>query len=355
VNPLSRVKHILRTIAQEIRQGVAFYVQAIRHRFRPAAPPPGPTPTDTGRDPRARLWVPVRTALVRVPDPRRLLGTVVNRITPGHEMGSGGQGRVFAVQGRSDIVLKQFTTPIPEAVGDLETLIEARAGVEARLADTRIDLCWPIQATAEDDKLTGYIMPRIASDFFYSTDWRGRDRERQLAFAIREISAVKLPFLVNDEQRVELVWLVARFLDAMHSEGLAYGDISWTNFSFQIDPVVRLSVHDFDSTRIMGRRSLTRAPAAHTVDWDDPRAQPEAAASFDTDRYRFALLAYRMLVGKTLDGRIDSDQIPDQIPMFNDHQVKHMRSLWIRADGDRGTRPTIHEWLSALESQPATL
>lgn len=130
----------------------------------------------------------------------------------------------------------------------------------------------------------------------------------------------------------------------------AYGDISWTNFSFQIHPQVRVSVHDFDSTRIVGRRAMSRAPAAHTIDWDDPKAPDGVPASFDTDRYRFALLAYRLLVSKTLDSRIDPTRIPEQFAPFEAGVSRRLRSLWVRADGARGTRPTVLECIHALES-----
>lgn len=157
-----------------------------------------------------------------------------------------------------------------------------------------------------------------------------------------------MPFIVDDEQRAQLLWLVARFLDAMHCEGIAYGDISWDNFSFQFDPKVRLSVYYFESTRAIGSRAMIIVPTVNPANWHDPEA-PGEPASFDTDRYKFALLAYRMLVSKTLDARIDSAQIPKHLATFNDRQVRHMRRLWIRAAGERGTRPTIHEWLWALE------
>src|SRR4051812_18306933 len=90
---------------------------------------------------------------------------------------------------------------------------------------------------------------------------------------------------------------------------LIYGDLSWVNFSFAPGPKVQLSVYDVDSSRPLGSRSFTRQPPAKTPDWDDPMSPDLPVATLDADRYKFALLAFRLLVSRNFDGRIAPAQV----------------------------------------------
>lgn len=266
----------------------------------------------------------------------------------GLQLGAGGQGRVHELHGRPHLVIKEFDKPIPNAFGEFVALVDSHGAVKDRLTGARVDLCWPLEVQREGGAVTGYVMPRMPEQYYFITDRRHTRTERSLDWAIKRPAALNLPFDVTDHHRFLLTLQVAYFLEAMHANGLVYGDISWRNFSFQIEPEVRISVHDFDSARIIGRPAPTRSPAVDTIDWNDPEVL-HYPVCFDTDRYKFALLAYRLMVSRTLYDRIDPTQVHEGLLGLELRQVRHIRSLFIRANGPQGTRPTILEWIRSLE------
>ncbi|MBH0118423.1 serine/threonine protein kinase [Rhodococcus sp. CX] len=267
----------------------------------------------------------------------------------GRELGSGGQGAVYELIERDGEVEKRFFMPLEKGAREFEELLRRRTAVEAAVSACPIHLCWPENPVRREETLMGYVMPRIPDRFFFEVKF-GRSgvkrRERELQHAIPRKSAMALPFDVTDEERFELVYLVARFLDAMHRNNLVYGDISWVNFIFSLNPV-ELCVLDFDSSRVQGSLPFTRMRPVDTPDWEDPEWPDSVVTRMDSDRYKFALLAYRMLIARSLDGLISDDF---DVPALSGADPEQLSNLWSRARGPAGTRPQIAEWLNAFES-----
>jgi hypothetical protein len=268
-------------------------------------------------------------------------------VTAGAKLGSGGQGQIYEIVGDPDRVLKAFLVPIPAAKDNLDAVLGALDRVAENLRSLPITLCWPERAVTKENYLLGYVMRRIQSPFYFTSS-RGllsKRLLRELQYAVPRRSAFEMP-VVKPNEILELVRLVARFLDAMHRQDLVYGDISWTNFTFALDPI-RLCVHDFDSTRCLGGDAFTAQPPLDTIDWDDPDARDASVATLDSDRYKFALLAYRMLIAKDLHSRLDpggavAAAASEVLPSSD------LQHLWRRAAGPLGTRPQLVEWLRAL-------
>ncbi|NYH92505.1 hypothetical protein [Actinopolymorpha rutila] len=152
---------------------------------------------------------------------------------------------------------------------------------------------------------------------------------------------------MTSEDRLELVRLISRWLASMHDEDLVYGDLSWKNIAFTTSPEVRVSIFDFDSTRLIGARSFTGQQAVHTIDWEDP-AVSEGPPTLDSDRFRFALLAFRLLVSGDLNASIDPNAVARGLQGLHDTDIHRLSRLWRRACGPSGTRPTLVEWCVAL-------
>lgn len=209
-----------------------------------------------------------------------------------------------------------------------------------------MQLCWPEEVEASGSELRGYVMPRIQSEFYF--DVKGRARERSLDWAVSVQKAFVIPFSVTGQDRLELVRLISRWLKSMHDHNLVYGDLSWKNVAFSVSPEIRVSIFDFDSTRLIGAPSFTGHGALHTIDWTDPAAV-DGPPTLDSDRYRFAALAFRLLVSKDLRASIDPETVPRSLPGLHDTDVQRLTRLWRRACGPSGTRPTLVEWCSALD------
>ncbi|MBY9075964.1 hypothetical protein K1X13_14110 [Nocardioides sp. WL0053] len=253
--------------------------------------------------------------------------------------------------GEPSRVVKDFITPISEMDEVFEGLVLAGANVRALLAGEPITLAWPQEIVVSGREITGYVMPSIPDQFYWQDKkfFRGKRRVRELQYAVRRESAVSIPFRADDTHRLELVRLVAAFLEAMHREELVYGDLSWGNLAFSVGDKVELCVFDFDSTRQVGRPAFTRQRPAQTVDWNDPEDRSRAVASFDSDRYKFALLVYRLLVAHDFDSRPEDATRVGSISGLDQRGVHGLQSLLRRAAGHAGTRPQISEWLAVLQ------
>lgn len=135
--------------------------------------------------------------------------------------------------------------------------------------------------------------------------------------------------------RLELVRLVGTILKRLHDEELFTAGISLDAFACTLDPRPAVMLLRPDALRRVGGEFLT-----------DPGAG-SARPPFDADRNGFAILAHQLLV----EGRADSDvQLPAHahVPGLSEHQDRRLWSLWERAAGRPGSRPTISEWMEAL-------
>jgi hypothetical protein len=271
-------------------------------------------------------------------------------LPPAHTLGAGGQGTVRAVDGRPDLVIKTFNRPLEGAVREFQDLIDRGDRLRRALQGARVDVCWPEQVHGSTTRLEGYIMPKLGPGNYFDVPTRGKTRtqERTLDWAIWTPSAFQVPFTVSDIDRLEIVRAVARWLRAMHELDIAYGDLSFKNLCFTLGPEVRVTAFDFDSARVLGSRSFTRLDAAHSPDWHDPHAPDGSAASLDTDRYKFGLLAFRLLVSHQLDGELSPADVPPVLSGLTSSQVLRLKALWLRAAGPWGARPSLREWVDAL-------
>lgn len=273
-------------------------------------------------------------------------------LTAGSQVGDGGQGTVHDVPGHPELVIKKFGRAIPDATSLFEQIIAFGPTMQEAVGPS-VDLCWPLEARGTDQVLEGYLMPRIKPEFYFEASNRRRTirRERQLDWAVSGpiVAGFQIPFVTTDADRLELLRLFTLWLGAMHERELVYGDISWKNFSFSLNPV-RLAVYDFDQTRIVGVASFTRGEPADSVDWKDESAPEIGPATLDTDRYRYALMAFRLLVSKDRHSHIDENAVPAELSGFDRTQTARLRALWRRAAGLWGSRPTVAEWAAILST-----
>ncbi len=266
----------------------------------------------------------------------------------GKQLGIGGQGAVYELVASGNQVAKYWATPLSHTPREFEELVHKRADIDSVISDYPIHLCWPDSPIRNGETLIGYTMPMIAERFYFEMRIGPvtKTKLRELQHAIpRHPAANPYPFIVEDDDRIELVYLTGLFLEAMHRNDIAYGDFSWMNFTFSVDPV-EICVLDFDSSRIQGSLHFARDLPLHSPDWEDPQLHAPFVARPDSDRYKFALFAYRMLVAKDLSSTIDCARISD---WMIDSTTRTMGDLWSRSLGEGGTRPQISEWLWCLK------
>lgn len=217
---------------------------------------------------------------------------------------------------------------------------DVRAGVGTDVEV--IELAWPNEPLLDyDGGVNGYFAPALDGAFVVDVPRRGR-AVRTLGTAIG-LSDAQLEALAPEEL-LELLRLVAVWLAALHEAGVIFGDFGLRSIAYATRPV-RIRVLDYDTARPIGRGPLL--PPDPEGD-RDPLA-PMGESSYDSDRFLFAQVAFRLLVARTQDGPITPEAIPSQIPGLDPQCAERLRTLWRRAAGPWGTRPTMEEWVAVLQ------
>lgn len=256
----------------------------------------------------------------------------------GEQVGSGGQGSVSLLRDRPDLVVKRFRGSSHGSIDAYRRLQD----LSERVSVPGVEVVWPENPVCEHNRIVGYTMPRIGERFVVEVASQRKLAEFSLALANKGMfEPSRSP---SPQQMMELLQLVALFVDQLHKHDFIYGDISHKNFLYALDPV-GVQVLDVDTMRQLGQDNLVACRGAYTPDWKDP---DERTSGFNTDRYRFALLVHRYLVARSLQALPSMDQEDPRIEGLNDVENAHVGSLLRRAAAGSGGRPTMAEWCMAL-------
>lgn len=271
----------------------------------------------------------------------------------GEQLGnSGGQGSVFKVPDRPGFVFKRYVTPIPDASVAFISLMGAADEIGDSLPGG-VDLFWPKEIHERAGCVEGYFMREVPQDYYleYTTPTGVSPRLGQLMHALPGNGHFHLTDVPNPQDRVELLSRVAIGLDALHAHSVVFPDISFANFIFT-QPSLRVGFLDLDSARPLATAQIELKDNVGTSDWHDPHAQDGAPLGFDLDRYKFAVLAYRLLGVKHRTAPLDADRLGKgrRFPDLTPESESNLKWLLRRALGPRGSRPPLCEWVHFLRS-----
>lgn len=273
----------------------------------------------------------------------------------GKELGSGGQGTVHAVKGDPSRVYKTLASPVEGALDEYLRFVSVGASLHIALEDANVDLVWPEAPRVDPDTgaITGYLMPRIPNG--YTVTVRGAQKEAHLAHALPKEGPFRPDVVPDVEQRIALVRAVGQFLDALHRHDYVYGDISWSNILYRLEPKPTVLVFDLDGARRLGRRPVLASKALDTLDWADHADSSALGAGFDSDRYKYALLVYRMLVSRHVSAALPAEPTIAADAGLPPDMALRLGALLRRAAAGAGGRPAVSEWLSALNPELASV
>lgn len=269
-------------------------------------------------------------------------------VVPGTLLGEGGQGRVFTVTSHPGWAVKLFNTELIDAEGEFAALANAGMRVEQRLQGANVELVWPKVPVVEGRSLNGFLMPLVPVDSAYVVTIRGSKYQSTMDFAVPRsaANAFRPDVVPTREQRVQLLLGLARFLEALHAEDHVYVDLSWRNCLYRLDPYPIVLPLDLDSVRRVGGQTLHRVGDAETIDWTDPWPRPERAG-FDQDRYKFALMVYRMLLAENLAAMLPDEKLIAEHVHSTPYSPSILKLLRRAALGPGG-RPSMTEWVQVL-------
>lgn len=273
------------------------------------------------------------------------------------ELGSGGEGRVFACANLSGQVFKEYqdrNDPTRHEI-PLARLIERKDQLEqafreqgfSSLADV---ISWPSCIVRDHDKFVGFVMPEIPRRFMMTvqvgssqtsetrpTEWNylchpEYMRNRNVRLSVDYPDDIKV--------RARLCELFARALTALHRAEVIAGDISGKNLLWSTRPDPAIFLIDADGSRILFEQGVSHHK--QTPDYMDPELGG-GPTSVRSDSYKLMLVVFRALVGH-------GTMVPssETIPSIGESPLKHLGGLFER--GLRGDRPRPDEWIGPLEA-----
>ncbi|MGV1004897.1 MAG: hypothetical protein ACOYEV_09055 [Candidatus Nanopelagicales bacterium] len=226
----------------------------------------------------------------------------------------------------------------PAGAGELGDLIALGPRLQARLVNLPIELAWPRQAVVSDTgELLGCRTDEPSADFLVPG---GPMRLRTLDLALSADPRGGGP--LDFGTRLACGLSIGFFLHELHRCGWAYGAVNWESFGYQA-PTGRLWIAGIEQARRIGSQP-SFAQVADPL-WSDPR-NPGLIAHFDQDRYRYALLMYRLVI--TAQPRAVLADSAVGVPELAAGQRRRIAALLRRAGSAEQARPTIVEWLEIL-------
>ncbi|MCH5676186.1 hypothetical protein [Streptomyces gilvus] len=245
------------------------------------------------------------------------------------------------------LLFKEYKDPSKVNSGALADLVAFRQSLGASDL-SRLDslAAWPLCRVMEGGRTLGFLMRRAPSEMTWRTA-AGSTKLLELQYLIRPPKVawqeVSQP---TPEKRRALTLACVEAIGWFHSAGLVIGDISQANVLWSLTPDTAVHFLDCDGFRRVGRAAV-QAQAA-TPDWNDPLV-PSTEATVDTDAYKTALVAARIL---TRDPYVmPGKDLTLVAGCLNDRQDAAVRRLFSQAAGERGTRPRPSEWQTALSDR----
>jgi serine/threonine protein kinase len=177
----------------------------------------------------------------------------------GRKLARGGQGEVFEVVGRSDVVSKRYydreLTKAPDLAERLEVMVANRPTGWQEAGSRHVLLPWPTDMVFEAGRFVGYLMPRVdpsgSARLLRVTDPSDRPRATGDTAWLRGFT---WRYLVATAANLALA------VEALHSEDVVIGDFNDANVA--VTREARVTLFDCDSMQITdphsGRRFLCR-------------------------------------------------------------------------------------------------
>ena len=171
-----------------------------------------------------------------------LKGKNGKRYTLGKQIGAGGEGIIYSVQGNPDIVAKLYkegTTPKKLELAEKKLAVMAEDKAFDPYNDGHLRFAWPLDLLYDGARFVGFIMP-LANDTF------------QFHEIIREDQRSKFSQYSYDHS-IAVAFNLAQTLRYVHDHGYVIGDMNLKNFRF--DGECRVIVLDTDSFDVTDKKT----------------------------------------------------------------------------------------------------
>ena len=273
------------------------------------------------------------------------------------KIGQGGQGAVYLVPRlrtpfTTSLVYKEYHDGSGGKPDLLSTLdVAALRAMPEFLEGTLtfgqgadlIDIAaWPCRIVEDRGRVRGFVMPSIPDRFFIDIyTAKGPSRvmaEFQHILNESQVVAMRLNGrIITEREKYELLGKAASALALLHSHNVCVGDISPKNLLFSLSGPPAVYFVDCDAMRVNGG-SLSHQ--LESPGWEIPDNEEKATPY--SDRFKFGLLALRLLVGDQ-DTR-DPSRLPASVPA----EVRRLITETLKQPPT--SRPAWSRWESTLEA-----
>jgi DNA-binding helix-hairpin-helix protein with protein kinase domain len=264
----------------------------------------------------------------------------LDRLGPVEKIADGGQGCVFRLPMRPGLLLKRYHPGVPVSQTSLGLLIGHPARM--RPADRSViteSTAWPSHRVFDAGRCVGLLMREAPSRF--ASAIAGRERLLELQFLLYPKRPMWSELLLPTvEERRELAMRYMFLLHTLHRNDLVVGDVSMRNLLWTLEGGPGVFAIDCDGFRVSGNRPAVRQ--AETSGWRDPSVG-RRTATFDSDRYKLALLVLRVLLA---DHTVTPESIAES-PESREELGTAIAELAEQALSP-GERPAAKRWLDAL-------
>jgi DNA-binding helix-hairpin-helix protein with protein kinase domain len=253
---------------------------------------------------------------------------VLGDLAASAKIADGGQGRVFRLADLPGTLLKLYHPGIAVLPDELGRLIDLDGGHR--------DLCaWPTGRVFDGGRCVGLLMPEAPSRFATSLAGRRRLLELQFLLYPRRPMWADLT-LPSPSERRRLAAAYVELFRVLHAADVVVGDVSMRNLLWTLADGPAVFAIDCDGFRLTGRPPAVRP--ADTAGWGDP-ARPREV-TLDTDRYKLALVALRVLLGNHI-------VTPEDV-CRNPPALDPALTVLARHASQPGRRPAAECWLAAI-------
>ena len=229
-----------------------------------------------------------------------------NRIILGSEVGSGGEGAVYRVQGNPDQVAKIWHNPTPRSGEKIAVMVRQRPAVSvssgglgrplfgARVNRAHVPFAWPDDALYDDsNRIVGFLMPYVDLSQY---------RESQAFFnpAARRRTEQELNTTFGDADLLRMARNLAEAVRQIHAAGHVIGDVNEKNLL--INARSEVIIVDIDAIQISDPNGgrLYRCTVGRE-DYTPPRLQGVRYSEIDRetndDLFGLAVLIFKLIMG----------------------------------------------------------
>ena len=270
----------------------------------------------------------------------------ISNLSLGPVLGSGGQGRVTAVENyliddKWPAALKTYSTGVnPDARG-LEEIVAFPDQLHRNNRDWLMGISsWPWAIAMDNGAVRGFLMrvvPEIYRFNFMTVTQGSKAKLSTVEFLLNPDDYISRSGIsISEKDRLNLLAALAEAMSRLHSLGVVIGDVSPKNLLFNLNSYASCFIIDCDAVALHGQNALNQVD---TPGWEVPPGEEKGTEA--SDSYKFGLLAIR-LFARDQDSQ-DASAISALSPELG-------RLATLSQHDHTLSRPAPGSWVGAIQS-----